>query len=127
MTGYRTSSLINRASTHRLKLGSPRLGVHVIRPNRVHLNIRGVGGQQLFVDVISVPSYSVLLLVEAGLIFDLPEWFLRASAHRLEVVHTDLVVLIVQGFFDEGFLSLLAYSPVLDDDVIIALLDLVSF
>ena len=35
---------------------SPRLGVHVVRPNRVHLNIEGVGGQELFVDVIAIPS-----------------------------------------------------------------------
>ena len=72
----------------------PCLGVHVVGPDGVDLDVEAIGGKVLFVNVVAVLADGVLLaLVLAGGVFYFPEQFLPASAHFGGIVDAYLVVL----------------------------------
>mmetsp|Transcript_930 Transcript_930/g.1933 ORF Transcript_930/g.1933 Transcript_930/m.1933 type:complete len:237 (-) Transcript_930:1588-2298(-) len=91
-------------SIHRRTL--PRLGMPIIRTNRIHLHIRTLRLNKLLVNVTPIPSNVINFGIEFGRsIAHLAKELFAPSPGRAGVVYCNVVIVRIHGLFHEGLVD----------------------
>ena len=82
------------------------LGMHVVRPYRINLNIKTISSHEFLVDIVTVGANFVNgLLIQTATVFLLPKQLFPPASIPFRIVDADLVIFGVEGLLNERFLK----------------------